>query len=436
MTSWRIGFLSIAARWWVVFVLAAAVGGLLAYVLGSRESPTYEAEANLLVIAPEPEVGALQTAAALAPTYAELVRTAPVLRRTVEGLHGRVTYDELRDSVRGESSRDTHLLTVRVRSRDPAVAVLAANELARQLVRVVSARSARAEGDRTARTRLEIVDPATDADKVRPRGLLLAWLGALTGLFVALAVAIFVDSRRRTVRAEDDLEELTAGAVFGSVDGAPRSSGGADLVGGSSTTEGTTSYRRLAERIGAAAEEEAPRSVLVIGAEQGTGSGTVAANLAATWADTGSGVVLADLADTPEAVRLFGTSAQGAGAEPARHVGSLSRGGVVLDCFEVRSGRAPLLVLPRSEAPSVLDGPQARELVELLLGRAALVVVHCGPPARSPRSLSLAQAADVTILVVRRGRTDRASVTSTLESLEQARAGIVGTVFNTSRRGA
>jgi capsular polysaccharide biosynthesis protein/Mrp family chromosome partitioning ATPase len=433
MSSWRIGFLSIAARWWAVLVLAAVGGGLTAYLLGSAQSPTYEAEARLLVVAPEPEVGSLQTAAELAPTYAELARSAAVLRRTAAALGGRITFAELRDGVRGETSRDTHLVTVRVRSGDPAVAVQAANELARQLVREASTPPPVAEGETpTARTRLEIVDPATEASKVRPRAALLAWLGALAGFFLALGVAVFVDSRRRTVRAEEDLAELTSGAVLGSVEGGRRSSRVVG-VGGSAASNGTGSYRRLVERI-VAAGDGAPRSVLVVGADRHAGSGTVAANLAATWADAGLEVVLADLGDTPDAVRLFASSAHGAGGEPAAHAGSLFYRGIDLDCFEARSDRAPLLVLPQGDPPRSLESSEARGLVKALHTRAELAVIHAGPPEQSPRSLALARAAELTILVVRRGRTDRGSVASTIESLELAQAGTVATVLNTSPR--
>jgi capsular polysaccharide biosynthesis protein len=436
MSSWRIGFLSIAARWWVVLVLATGAGGLLAYVFGSRVSPTYEAETKLLVVAREPEVGSLQTAAELAPTYAELVRSAAVLRGTADALGGRVTYAELRESVRGETSRDTRLLTVRVRSGDSADVVLAANELARQLVREASAAPPAAEGEKsTAQTRLEIVDPATGATKVRPRGLLLTWLGALAGFFLALGAAVLVESRRRTVRAEDDLAELTAGAVLGSVDGGARWPAAARMLGRSTSSNGTGSYRRLSEQI-IAAGEGAPRSVLVVGADRHAGSGVVAANLAATWADAGLEVVLADLADTPEAVRLFASSAQGAGGEPAAHAGSLFYRGIDLDCFEARSERAPLLVLPQGDPPRSLEASDARGLVKALHTRAELAVIHAGPPVRSPRSLALARASELTILVVRQGRTERGSVTSTMESLELAGSGTVGTVLNTSRRRA
>jgi polysaccharide biosynthesis transport protein len=437
MSTWRIGFLSIAARWWAVVLLATAAGGGLAYLYGSSAPATYEAEANLLVNAPEIELGPLQTAPELAPTYAELVRSTPVLQRTVNALNGRLTLEELRENARGEWDRDTRLLTVRARSRDPAVAILAANGLARELVDETSTQSpALGPAETTQQTKLTIVQPAADAHRVRPQSMLLMEFGAIAGFFLALALAVLVDSRRRTVRDEEDLTELTAGTVLGSVDGGSLSRPAGRALGEGAAGKGADSYRRLAERVIAADGEEGPRSLLVFGAQRDSGSGTVAANLAAALADSGVDVVLADFGEKLEAVRLLATDGRGADGAPVTPDGEIRYHGFVLDRFTLRSARAPLLVLPRGELPRSLDLAGASGLVELLLAGADAVVLHSGPPPRSPRSLTLARAVDMTILVVRRGHTKRDTVTSTLDSLDLARAKVVGTVLQTSRRGA
>jgi succinoglycan biosynthesis transport protein ExoP len=434
MSTWRIGFLSIAARWWSVVLLATCAGGLLAYLYGTTASPTYEAEAKLHVDAPGGELGALQTAPELAPTYAELVRSTPVLHRTARELNGRLTLQELRENVRGEWDRDTRLLTVRARSDDPAVAVLAANGLARQLVQEASPDTGAEES--TLRTELSVAEPAEGADRIRPQRHLLMGFGALTGFFLALALALLVDLRRRTVRDEEDLTELAAGTVLGSVDGGPlsRPAGRARVEG--MTGESDDSYRRLAERVRAPGREDVPRSLLVFGAQRGTGSGTVAANLAAALADTGVNVVLADLGEKVEAGRLLAGDGRGADGTRVKPKGALRHRGVVLDRLALRAGPAPLLVLPRGGPPHSLDVAGARGLVELLLAEADVVVLHSGPPPRSPGSLTLARAADMTILVVRGGHTKRDTVTSTLESLDLARAKLVRTVLHTSSRRA
>jgi polysaccharide biosynthesis transport protein len=437
MDTWRIGFLATARRWWAVVALATGVGALLAYQYGRSASPTFEAEAMLRVIAPGTELGALRTAPELAPTYAELVRSTRVLQRAVTALNGRLTLEELRENVRGDVDRDTRLITVRARSSDPAVAVDAANELAKSLDREPSKQPTVAGSEEPAlRTELTIVDPATAADRVRPQSLLLMEFGALAGFFFAVALAVLVDSRRGTVRDEEDLTELTPGTVLGSVDGGPLSRPVRRALREDPAREGADSYRRLAGRVVASDGEEVPRSLLVVGAQQGSGSGTVAANLAAALADTGVSVVLADLGEKPEAARLLAPDGRGADGVPVKRDGTLRHDGIVLERYSLSSERAPLLVLPRGGPPRSLDLAGAGALVDLLAAEADVVVVHSGPPPRSPRSLTLARAAEVTILVVRRGHTRRDTVTSTLDSLDLARAKVVVTVLQTGRRGA
>jgi polysaccharide biosynthesis transport protein len=434
MDTWRIGFLATARRWWAVVALATGVGALLAYQYGSKASPTYEAEALLLVTAPGTQLGALQTGPELAPTYAELVRSTPVLQRAVAALDRRVTLEELREDVRGEWDQESRLLTVRARSDDPAVALDAANELAEALDRVAATPPpASGSEEATLRTELTIVEPATDADRVRPQSLLLMEFGALAGFFFAVGLAVLVDSRRGFVRDEEDLTDLTERAVLGSVDGGPLSRPAGPGLRQDAAREGAEAYRRLAERVVAAGGEEAPRRVLVFGAQRDSGSGTVAANLATALADTGLRVVLADLAEKLEAARVLTPDGRGAEQAGVKRHGELHYDRIVFDRFAPTSRRAPLLALPRGGPPRSLDVADARGLADLLVAGADVVVLHAGPPSLSPRSLTLTHAADLTILVVRRGHTRRESVTSVLESLDFARATGVATVLQTGR---
>jgi polysaccharide biosynthesis transport protein len=438
MDTWRIGFLATARRWWAVVALATCAGALLAYLYSSSVPPTYEAEALLLVTAPGTQLGALQAGPQLSPTYAELVRSTPVLQRALRALDGQLTLEELRENVRGEWDQETRLVTVRARASDPAVAVQASNGLARALDREASTQPLAPEsGESTLRTELTIVEPAAEADRVRPQSLLLMEFGALAGFFFAVAVAVLVDFRRGTVRDEEDLTELTAGAVLGSVNGGPLSRPVGRPLGEGVGREGADSYRRLAECVVAAGDEEVTRSLLVFGAQRGSGSGTVAANLATALADIGQSVLLADLGEKPEAARLLAPDGRGADGARMKRDGVLRHGGIVLERYTLRSGSAPLLVvLPRGGPPRSLDVAGAGGLVELLVAEADVVVLHSGPPPRSPRSLTLARAADMTILVVRRGHTRRDTVISTFESLDLARAKVVGTVFHRSGRWA
>ena len=61
------------------------------------------------------------------PTYAELVKTRPVLEATLDALRIGLTPDELRSNVRGEANAETRFVTIRARDGDPSRAVALAN---------------------------------------------------------------------------------------------------------------------------------------------------------------------------------------------------------------------------------------------------------------------------------------------------------------------
>jgi capsular polysaccharide biosynthesis protein/Mrp family chromosome partitioning ATPase len=428
MSMYRIGSLSLVRRWWWVVALATGAGGLLALAYGSRVAPTYEAEARLVVLAP----------GELAPTYAELVRTRPVLEPALHASRIALTPDELRSNVRGEADAETRLLTIRARDRDPSRAVTLANGLATELIRFVSAGRDSAAPDRPAARpmrQLRIVERASDADRVRPQLNLLAEFGALAGFFSALAVAVLVESRSRRVRDEQELTQLAAIAVLGWVNGGALSPElGRSLVlarqGGSDAVE---SYSRLARRIAIATGDEAPRSLLVVGAQGTEGSGAVAAQLALALAGGPNRVVLADFGEDSGITRFFKVGKSKGTQGLVKRLKPLRHGSITLDRYSLRSRRPLVLVVPRGSGPRSLSFDGARSLAERLLAEADVLVVHGPSPSRSPGGLAWACAVGAAVLVVRPEHTRRDSVTAALQGLELAGTNVVGAVLHTGR---
>jgi capsular polysaccharide biosynthesis protein len=384
----------------------------------------------------EGNLGDGRLAAELAPTFAELVRSTPVLQGTIDSLGLRRAPDDLKPNVRGESDRETRLLTIRARDRDARLAVVTANALTAALARFVSDPSQVSETDEPGGSaarpaELRVVERATEAHRVRPHLQLLMEFGALAACFVSIAAALIVESLRRTVRGEEDLNRLGPSPVLGSVNGGPLSgTAGRALLGAGRAGKGTEAYRRLAARVAVRDRGGPARSVLVLGAQGDAGGGAVAANLASAWAQTGPRVVLADLSEATEAVRLFRRRRWPDRAARLENVAPLRHRGVVFERFAPAGERGPLLVVPRDGARA-LDPADARALFELLLAEADVLVVLAGSPAHSPGSLALARAADVAVVVVRRGRTRSDSVGTALENLESVGANVVGTVLLT-----
>jgi tyrosine-protein kinase len=420
---------SFLRRWWSLIALAVVGGALAAYVYGSRATPTYEANAQALV-EDSPASETATPVAELLPTYAEIVRSTPVLAYALRATRSPGSVDELRENVRGESDRDTHLITIRADDTDRTRAIALANALAAGLRRYVSVtRAPPAPGaDGTSQPRVRVVDRATSAVRVRPLSPLLLEFGAFAGLFCALAFALVAEGRTAKVTAEADLMEVGRLPVLGSVNGAgPRSS---SFDPTRSSLEEAASYRRLATRISVANREELPRSLVVVGADRSEGSCTVGVKLALVLAQDGQRVVLADF----EGNRIgpfFRVDERGGGKFVSRGK-VLKYRGMTLDCFTLRSGAPLVLVLPRL-ALRGLGHEDAEELVTLLSADADVLIIHAPPPSRSRSTLTWARATTRTLLVVRAEHTKRAEVEEACEGLEAVGTNLIGAVLHWER---
>jgi polysaccharide biosynthesis transport protein len=427
----RIRLASFLRRWWFLIALAVVGGALAAYVYGSRATPTYEANSQVLVEA-DPESGGTTQAAELVPTYAEMVRSTPVLAFALRRTESSSSVDELRENVRAESDQRTRLIEIRADDTDPTRAVALANALALALRSYVSVTQAPPipGADATKQPQVRVVDWETSAARVRPLSLLLLEFGAMAGLFGALAFALVVETRRPKVTDEVDLMEIGGLPVLGSVNGPRPRAGPSPFDPTRSSLAEAASYRRLATRI-SVANEEIPGSLVVVDAERSDGSSAVGVKLALALAEDGLRVVLADFEG--DRIRpFFGIDERGGGNRVVNRAKALKYRGTTLDCFTLRSGAPLVLVLPRL-APRGLSHEEAEELVTLLSVDADLLIIHAPPPSHSRSTLTWARAARATVLVVRAEHTKRANVTAALEGLEPVGTKLIGTVLQTGR---
>ncbi len=123
----------IVRRWWWLFAVCTVLGAVGAFVISSRMAPTYEASTLIMVGGGldlvNPTTGELQTSEKLAQTYAELVKTRPVLEQTMAALNL-----PREPQVTVTLVRNTQLLRLTTADTDPGRARDTANELARQLI--------------------------------------------------------------------------------------------------------------------------------------------------------------------------------------------------------------------------------------------------------------------------------------------------------------
>jgi capsular polysaccharide biosynthesis protein len=425
MRNPRIHPASFLRRWWLLIAVAGAGGALVAYLSGTRETPTYEAKAQILV-----QAGARESAEI--PTFAEIVRSTPVVAYALRSTGSPLSVEEVRANVRGEADRDTRIITIRAEDTDRSRAIALANALAAGLERYVAAAAATTSAAQvTGRTQIELIEPASSAARVRPVSPLLIEFGALAGVFGALAFALVVEARRSKVTDENDLVEFGGFRVLGSVNGSWVRMRTSLFDPTRSSPEEWGDYRRLATRITVASDESAPRSLVLVGAEGAEASSAVGAKLALTLAQDGQRVVLADF-EGDRIRRHFGIGARGGEAQLVKRSAPLTYRGTTLDRFALRSGAPLVLALPR-QVSAGLNREEAENLVKLLSAEADLLIIHAPPPSRSRGALIWARATKATLLVVRAEYTKRADVEEAREGLEPVGTKVIGAVVQGGR---
>lgn len=143
------------------------------------------------IAAPEVTLSDIEFTQALAPTFAELSTTGPLLQRVIDSTKVDVDIAELERSVTTDTPAGTGLINIAVSNRDPATAAGLANAIAAQLVNPFGGLEQQASA---LRVTLAVVDPALPAKAPDGLGLLpTTGLGAAIGLLTAISMASVVE---------------------------------------------------------------------------------------------------------------------------------------------------------------------------------------------------------------------------------------------------
>ena len=134
--------LKFARRWLWLILLGMLLASGASYVVSSRSPRVYEATAKLLVTAGPSTVGGadynqLLAAERVTRTYAELLRTRPVVEAALQAAGLDLSYDAALRFLDAKPVRDTQLLQLSARAIDPQVAARLANTWAEVFVQQV-----------------------------------------------------------------------------------------------------------------------------------------------------------------------------------------------------------------------------------------------------------------------------------------------------------
>ena len=456
------GFVSLAKRWWWFLALGALVAGLVAYVAASQLTPTYEAEAQLLTGPINTEFNNQRSAGESSRTYAALATSRRVMSPTIRKLGLAETADELADRVTATSNEVTRIVAIRVQDSDPDRAAEIANSLAANLI----AETRKTPPQSTAaidalmrkheiatlpveiQRRIEVAatevlgipqsgilqtvdeaDPPTTP--VAPQKILLSLLAAFAGLLVAGLLVLVREYPGRQLENEEALAELAPVPVLGSVNGARATMPGPLEV--ESDSSNADAYRVMAAKIGFADSERPIRSLLLLGSEAESGSGTLAANLAAVLAETADVTLVDANAPDGEITKVFGLDDHAGYGELISENGSGPQFGRLDEILVTQSEGLDVVPHGAVTGHGAFDLARAQTLLGRLLKSSDFVVVNVPPADRSPSSLVWARAADATVLVVDGRRTTRRSVAGAVQSFSLVGANLIGTVWRERR---
>lgn len=460
------GFVTLAKRWWWFLLAGALVAGAFAYVAAGRLTPTYEAEVQLLTGPINTDFGTQRAAGNISRTYSELATSRRVVDGTIRSLRLPQTREELRASISATANEVTRIVTIRVRDENPTRAAQIANRLARELsglsrrvpqqdteaidvlmaqdeiVTLPEAFQARVRSAAQKALglplagRLSVVDPADPpTEPIAPQKTLLTLLAAFAGALLAGLVVLLREYPGRAVESEQALAEIARVPLLGSVNGRRPARNQPLEVESRPDSRHADSYRVLAAKMGFTDSDRPIRSLLVIGSEGASGSGALAANLAAVLAEAASVTLVDATATDGEITKVLGLDGRPGYSE------LLSTGG---DAAGIQ-GRLDEVVVHRNErfdvvpcgaagGQTLFDRGRARAVLEGLFTSSEFVVLNAPPVDRSPSSLVWAQAADATVLVVDSRKTTRQSVTEAVQSFSLVGANLVGTVWRQGTR--
>ncbi len=407
------GLFPIIRRWLVVILVATAMATVVGVALGLSAEETYEARAQLLVGPLNTDGDTMRASGELAQTYAQLATSDSVLSRVAEDLD--VPHRELSSGVRATANSTTRFLVVRARSHDREGSAEVANAVALQLVDQSKRDGTRPEGQ------LWVIDPAgAPAAPVSPRLDLIVPLAAVAGLLGSLTLVLlfeFVGDTAESAEAVDALTHVPTLTVRHR-----------RTVAGSGATDPRRSepFRVVVTQADLAAHPV--RCVLLTGVANRDGTGALALALADVWGTRRPRVTLID-AGAGEVSAITGREGLDGLTEALDD--HLHRPGL-----RRRSATVDVLGSGRGTEHENIRLADAQRLITDLAGRDGLVLVHAPSPTTSAATLVWAQAADVTVLVVRRFQARRSAIGDAAVNLRTVKANLAFSVLHDAPRPA
>ncbi len=133
-----VDYVRLVRKWLWLFIVAAVLGGGVAYVVSSTRPDVYRAETMIsvggFIQSPNPDSADIRTGVDLAQNYAVLAKTHEVLEAAIQAGGFPLTPKELSEMLETRVIANTSMLVLSVEYTDPVLAADIANQIAQQLI--------------------------------------------------------------------------------------------------------------------------------------------------------------------------------------------------------------------------------------------------------------------------------------------------------------
>lgn len=428
--------ITLRRAWWLL-LLTAALGVAGAAIVNATSPVQYTATVHQFVsMTSHTDTTGTSTSGALSgsqfalqrvKSYAQIATRAQVLQPVIDQLHLPTTVGELAGRVQTQNALDTVLIALSVTDPDPQRAADTANAISLQFGKVVQDLEAPAGGG-ISPVKVTVTEKATAPTvPVSPKVKLNLALGLLVGLGLGAGGALLRAQLDTRIAHVGDVEGIAGRAPLGIVpfDGNAKAH---PLISSDQTSPRAEAFRALRTNLRFADVDNPPRSFVVTSPLPDEGKSTSACNVALTLALNGSRVVLveADLRK-PQACAYLGL-------DSAVGLTDVLAGQYGLDDVLVSYRSGLLAVLPAGPVPpnpSELLGSQHTAVILRTLATAFdYVVIDAAPLLPVTDAAVLSSSADGALVIVRHSKTTRDQLQRALQTLDAAKARVLGTVVN------
>jgi len=366
------------------------------------------------------DFGLLEYSVRLKNTYAELVKSEPVLREALSqlGLAPSRSAKDVQRHIKVRFPANNELMSIEVEDTDPVFAAAVANAIANVLV----------EQNRNSPSRrnftLSLVDSASvPTSPNSTRHLILLALGIASGLLGGIVLAFLVDNLDARVHSSEHLAEITTVQPVGHIPAFSRHT----LTQLQSAPEGEA-FRLLRTRLLALKRKTPFKTILIASAEPRAGKSTVAIGLAWSFAQQGLKVVLID-GDMrlPRLHTMLNLSAEIGLSNVLDQRALLNEALQFSDRYGfhvLTSGK------PVDNPAELLSLPRMAQTLALLTEQFEVVIVDSPALMAVPDAVILATLIDGYLLVVKRGHSWREEIQEAQNRLTAVGAEAFGVVIN------